>query len=75
MLKAAVDDRLLLVNPAAHRGRQLRFVVSKAVRQEEIKAMTAEQRERFLEAARARVEPRYYALFATPAETLRLGAY
>ena len=42
MLRAAVDDGVLLSNPAEKLGRQLRLVASKATRQEEIKAMTRE---------------------------------
>ena len=73
MLRAAVDDGVMLINPAEKLGRQLHLVTPKAVRQEEIKAMTREQRQRFLITA-AREAPRYYPLFFTLAGTgLRLG--
>ncbi len=68
MLRAAVDDGIITVNPAEKLGRALRLVVSKATRQEEIKAFTREQRQRFLEVA-ARKEPRFYPLFFTLAGT------
>ena len=73
MLRAAVDDGVMPINPAEKLGRQLHLVAPKAVRQEEIKAMTREQRQRFLTTA-ARETPRYYPLFFTLAGTgLRLG--
>ena len=73
MLRAAVDDGVMLINPAEKLGRQLHLVMPKAVRQEEIKAMTREQRQRFLTTA-ARETPRYYPLFFTLAGTgIRLG--
>ena len=73
LLKAAVDDGMLLVNPAEKLGRQLRLVTSKATRQEEIKAMTRDERHAFLTAAAEEV-PRYYPLFLTLAGTgMRLG--
>ncbi len=73
MLRSAVDDGVLVVNPAEKLGRQLRLVTPKATRQEEIKAMTREQRRQFLEAV-ARHEPRYYPLFFTLAGTgTRMG--
>ncbi len=73
MLRAAVDDGVLSLNPAEKLGRQLHLVVPKAVRQEEIKSMTREQRQRFLTTA-AQEAPRYYPLFFTLAGTgLRLG--
>jgi integrase len=73
MLKAAVDDGVLLSNPAEKLGRQLRLVMSKATRQEEIEAMSREQRQLFLDTA-AHVESRYFPLFLTLAETgMRLG--
>ena len=73
MLRAAVDDGVMPVNPAEKLGRQLHLVKSKMVRQEEIKAMTREQRQRFLTTA-ARETPRYYPLFFTLAGTgIRLG--
>ena len=73
MLRAAVDDGVMPINPAEKLGRQLHLVQPKAVRQEEIKAMTREQRQRFLVTA-ARETPRYYPLFFMLAGTgLRLG--
>ena len=73
MLKGSVDDGVLLSNPAEKLGRQLRLVTPKATRQEEIKAMTKEQRELFLETA-AMTLPRLYPLFFTLAGTgMRLG--
>jgi integrase len=73
MLRAAVDDGVLLSNPAEKLGRQLRLVASKATRQEEIKAMTREQRRAFLDAA-AQEPLRYHALLFTLAGTgMRLG--
>jgi integrase len=73
MLRAAIDDGVLLSNPAEKLGRQLRLVTSKATRQEDIKAMSREQRRAFLEAA-AQEPLRYYALLYTLAGTgMRLG--
>lgn len=73
MLTSAVDDGVLLANPASRLGRTLRLVPSKATRQEEIKAMTAEQLSDFLETSRQR-EPRWYPLLLLLARTgLRIG--
>jgi integrase len=73
LLAAAVDDGVISVNPAEKLGRHLRLVMPKAVRQEEIKAMTREQRHLFLITA-AKETPRYYPLFLTLAGTgTRLG--
>jgi integrase len=73
LLGAAVDDGVISVNPAEKLGRHLRLVMPKAVRQEEIKAMTREQRQLFLTTA-ARETPGYYPLFLTLAGTgMRLG--
>lgn len=73
MLRAAVDDGVVTIDPAEKNGRQLHLIPSKAGRQEEIKAMTRDQRQRFLTTA-AREAPRYYPLFFTLAGTgLRLG--
>ena len=73
MLRAAVDDGVLLSNQAEKLGRQLRLVASKATRQEEIKAMTREQRRAFLDAA-AQEPLRYHASLFTLAGTgMRLG--
>ncbi len=43
MLNAAVDDQVILANPAVKLGRQLRLVKATKTRQEEIKAFTREQ--------------------------------
>ena len=73
MLKVSVDDGVLLSNPAEKLGRQLRLVTPKATRQEQIKAMTKEQRHLFLEMA-VKVLPRTYPLFFVLAGTgMRLG--
>ena len=53
-LAAAVDDGVIPANPAEKLGRHLRLVMPKAVRQEEIKAMTREQRQLFLAHRRQR---------------------
>ena len=73
ILKASIDDGVLLSNPAEKLGRQLRLVTPKATRQEQINAMTKEQRHLFLETA-AKILPRAYPLFFTLAGTgIRLG--
>jgi len=73
LLRAAVDDGVIVANPAEKLGRSLHLVVPKATRQEEIKAMTAAQRAAFLETA-VRIEPCFYPLFCTLAGTgMRLG--
>ncbi len=73
MLNAAVDDGVLLANPAEKLGRQLRLVTPPAARQEEIKAMTREQVEAFL-GATAREAPRHEPLLLLLARTgLRIG--
>jgi integrase len=73
LLAAAVDDGVIVANPAEKLGRHLRLVIPKAVRQEEIKAMTREQRALFLTTARKET-PAYYPLFVTLAGTgMRLG--
>ncbi len=73
MLSAAIDDGVLLANPAAGLGRSLRLVPSKATRQEEIKAMTREQLESFLDAARKK-DPSWFPLLLLLARTgLRIG--
>jgi integrase len=72
MLRAAVDDGVLVSNPAEKLGRHLHLVTPKATRQEEIKAMSRSQRQLFL--AHAQEEARYAPLFHTMAGTgLRLG--
>lgn len=73
MLKGATDDGVILSNPAEKLGRQLHLVTPKATRQQDIKAMTREQRQVFLETA-ARETPRYYPFFFALAGTgMRLG--
>jgi integrase len=56
MLNAAVDDGLIVANPAVKLGRSLKLVAKTKERQETIKAMDRAQRDAFLAAA-ARVEP------------------
>ncbi|BFU90929.1 MAG: site-specific integrase [Nitrospira sp.] len=64
MLQAAIDDGLLIMNPASELGRSLRIILPKRTRQDRIKALTWEQRQSFLTTA-ARVTPRLYPLFLT----------
>ena len=72
MLNAALDDGIIMSNPAAKLGRQLR-ITSSASDREESKAMSRQELSKFLAAARER-EPRWFALFFTAARTgLRLG--
>ena len=72
-LKAAMDDGVLLSNPAEKLGRQLRLMTPKATRKENIKAMTREQRQLFLQTV-ATETSRYYPFFFTLAGTgMRLG--
>jgi len=73
MLNAAVDDGVLLANPAARLGRTLRLVRPKATRQEEIKAMTRVQLDAFLATA-ATKQRRWYPLLLLLARTgVRIG--
>jgi integrase len=73
MLNAAVDDGVILANPAIRLGKVLHLVRSKAARQENIKAFDRDQLARFLAAA-LRMMPRLYPLFLTMARTgLRIG--
>ncbi len=58
VLNAAIDDGLILANPAARLGKQLALIEAKKVRQERIKAFDRAQRDRFLATA-YRVEPWY----------------
>jgi integrase len=53
MLYAAVDDGVIIANPAERLGRHLKLAPAPAARQEEIKAMTREQLAAFLAAATA----------------------
>jgi integrase len=73
VLNAAIDDGLITSNPAAALGRTLRLGISRAARQEQIKALTAGQIEALLEAA-PHVAPRYAGLYLLLARAgLRLG--
>src|SRR2546427_15306 len=73
MLNAAIEDGVILQNPADRVLRQLRLSRRPSARQDEIKAMTREQLAAFLAAA-GRVLPRLFALFLLFARTgLRLG--
>jgi integrase len=51
LLNATIDDGLLVSNPAAKLDRTLKLTVSKTTRQEEINALTKEQRQLFLATA------------------------
>jgi integrase len=64
MLNAAIDDGVIVANPADKLGRQLKLALAAAHRQEEIKAMTREQLAVFLATAQ-RTEPRLYPLLLT----------
>lgn len=68
MLNAAIDDGLIHSNPALRLGRTLRLGKAKATRQEEIKALDAEQIAKLLSAAQQRTRA-HYALFFTMART------
>lgn len=73
MLGSARDDGLLPANPAERLGKRLRLNESARHRQEQVKAMTAEQLATFLAQARER-NPGYAPLFLTLARTgMRLG--
>ena len=73
MLSGAVDDGILLANPANKLGRTLRLGTPKAALQEEIKAFTREQLHLFLETAKQR-RPRLSCFFLLLARTgMRLG--
>src|SRR5262249_22274760 len=48
MLNAAIEDGVILANPADRLGRTLRLAPSKATRQEQIKAVDPEQLQHFL---------------------------
>ncbi|MFQ5945839.1 MAG: tyrosine-type recombinase/integrase, partial [Anaerolineae bacterium] len=73
MLNAAMDDGVILANPADKLGRQLRLSWPVVARQEELKAFTREQLARFLVVA-AETHRRFYALLVLLARTgLRLG--
>ena len=73
LLNSAVEDGVLIGNPAEKLGRSLHLVIPKATRQDEIKAMSAVQRSLFLNSP-AKVEPRFHPLFFALAGTgMRLG--
>jgi integrase len=73
MLNAAIDDGILVANPADKLGRLLKLHIASAKRQEEIKAMTREQLATFLAASQALPES-MSALFLTLARTgMRIG--
>ncbi len=73
MLNAAVDDGVILANPADRLGRQLRLVKSVKTTSEEIKALDREQLAVFLKAAPVEAS-RYYPLFLLLARTgMRIG--
>lgn len=62
ILNHAIEDQVIAANPAAKLAKALKLTVSNATKQEEIKAMTPEQRQLFLATA-SREAPRYYPLF------------
>lgn len=73
LLSAAVDDGVLLANPATRLGRALKLASPAAPDTEEMKAMTRPQVAAFLATA-GRVVPRYAPLFLLFARTgMRLG--
>ncbi len=73
LLNAAVDDGVLLSNPADRLGRQLRLAKPPKARQEEIKAMTQDQLSAFL-AKTVDIDRRFYPLFLLLARSgLRIG--
>ena len=57
LLNAAVDDEVILANPAAKLGRSLRLVTLSSHRQEAVKAMTREQLSTFLKTPRRWRQP------------------
>ena len=73
MLNGAVDDGVILANPADKLGRQLRLVQPGKTRQEETKAFTRDQLSLFLATAQEKAG-RHYSLWLTMARTgMRLG--
>jgi len=73
MLNYAIDDGVIVHNPADRLGRQLRLTSSPTERDAEIKAFDRLQLTRLLDEA-ATSEPEYYPLFLTLARAgLRLG--
>ena len=77
LLNAAIQDGVILANPADKLGHQLRLVAKPKARQDEIKAFTRPQLEVFLGATRTAqtaYQRRHYPLFFCGARTgLRLG--
>ncbi len=77
MLNAAIDDGLILSNPAARLGKALNLISSPTQRQEEIKAMDRGQLQTFLSAianAKKKLDRTYYPLFLSMARTgVRIG--
>src|SRR5262245_53737496 len=77
MLNAAVDDGIIVANPADKLGRALRLITPLKARQEEIKAMTREQLSIFLKAGQTATDPyawRYSVLLLLLARTgMRMG--
>ena len=74
MLNAAVDDGVILANPADKLGRLLKLVTPAAARQEEIKAMTRDQVSAFVSATLDSQDRACYPLFLLLARTgIRMG--
>lgn len=77
MLNEAVEDGILMANPAVRLGKKLRLVATSKQRQEQIKAMDREQLFAFLGAtanSKNGTDRTYYPLFLLMARTgLRLG--
>lgn len=77
MLSAAVEDGVLLANPAYRLGRALRLLTPPSARPDEIKAMTRAQLATFLEACRSHGDPyvrRHFPFFLLLARCgVRLG--
>ena len=77
LVNAAVDDGVIVANPADKLGRGLRLVINAKTRQEEVKAMTRDQLAAFLGASRTRptaYERRHYPRSLLLARTgMRLG--
>ena len=68
ILNAAVDDGLIIANPADKLGRSLKLVTRTKNRQELIKAMNREQRDAFLRKA-AEHEPWWASMWAVQVRT------
>jgi integrase len=73
ILNAAIDDGVILANPADRLARSLKLTLPPGRRQDEIKAMSRDQLATFITVAE-RVEPRLFPLFLTLARTgMRIG--